>query len=321
MELYEEAYFANDTPVPFVGDLKIYPALVKDYHKFYELISCFTMDKNNAPDGIGLSMSELGYIAYLFKEDSSGMFQQRFFDLLSMVFHIKNGLFCNEPDCPEREKVVSFEDIKKKVRLLDLELQKKYDIKQEEEKELFLKERQQGLYNLQLCPHCHKVMQDVFSLKEENKKPILYVKNIAIKSKDYKDLRRIYAYQNIFDYDDEYIDPELKKGLEEAARLRNKNAVQPTLERQKVCVVVGTGLDFKQVDELTLRKFTLTLRVVAAKVDYLASKIGECTGLVTFKTPIPHWIYSNDKAKDHKFDNVMTFEQIESKIGKGNHVE
>ena len=33
LKYYEQAYFSNDEPVPFVGGLKIYPALVKDYYK------------------------------------------------------------------------------------------------------------------------------------------------------------------------------------------------------------------------------------------------------------------------------------------------
>lgn len=318
IELYEELYFANDEPVPFVGGLYIYPAIVKDYYNFYNLISCFTMDKNNAPDGIGLSMSELGYVSYLIEEDTSSSFQDRFFNLLSMVFHIDNGLYCDNKDCEHKHQILTYKDIRKKVLQIDLELNQKYT---EEEKEKRQTERQEKMFQLQLCPYCNHIMRDVFEMKEENKKAVLYVKGIPIKSKDYKDLRRIYCYQNILDYDDEYIDPELKKGLEEAARLRSGNVQQPTLERQKTCIVASTGLNFAEVEQLTLRKFTLLLRVVDSKLTYLAYKIGETSGLVTFKSPFPHWIYQNDKAKDHKFDNIMTIEQIESKIGNGNKIE
>ena len=34
LKYYEQNYFSNDEPVPFVGDLKIYPVTVKDYYKF-----------------------------------------------------------------------------------------------------------------------------------------------------------------------------------------------------------------------------------------------------------------------------------------------
>ena len=47
---------------------------------------------------------------------------------------------------------------------------------------------------------------------------------------------KIFCYQNMPDYDDEYIDPELKADLEEAARLRNPNNVQPSLEKQECCL-------------------------------------------------------------------------------------
>lgn len=318
MEIYEEQFFANDEPVPFVGDLYIYPAIVKDYYNFYNLISCFTMDKNEAPDGIGLSMNDLGYVAYLIKEDVSLTFQDRFFKLLSMVFHMDNGLYCDNEQCEHKGEIVKYSDIRKQVAMIDLELSHKYE---EQDKEQRQAERQERMFQLQICPHCNRIMRDVFEMKEENKKAVLYIKGFPIKSKDYKNLRRIYCYQNIMDYDDEYIDPELKKGLEEAARLRSGNVQQPTLERQKACIVASTGLNFAEVDNLTLRKFTLLLRVVDSKLSYLAYKIGELSGLVTFKTPFPHWIYQNDKAKDHKFDHIMTIEQIESKIGNGNKIE
>ena len=52
MSVYEQLYFGEDEPVPFVGELKIYPAVLKDYYKFYSLINCFTIDKNADKTGI-----------------------------------------------------------------------------------------------------------------------------------------------------------------------------------------------------------------------------------------------------------------------------
>ena len=43
------------------------------------------------------------------------------------------------------------------------------------------------------------------------------------------------------DYDDEYIDPELKAELEEAARLENSNNASPSLEKQISCIVASTS--------------------------------------------------------------------------------
>ena len=84
LKYYEQAYFSNDEPVTFVGGLKIYPALVKDYYKFYSCFPCLTMDKNTKlvmneegkpikvsnPKGIG--MSYLGYLIDSMQEKDIG---------------------------------------------------------------------------------------------------------------------------------------------------------------------------------------------------------------------------------------------------------
>ena len=78
---------------------------------------------------------------------------------------------------------------------------------------------------------------------------------------------------------------------------------------------------YKEVEELTLRKFTSLLRVADAKLNYLAYKIGEMSGLVTFKTPFPHWIYTKENARQSLLDNIMTFDQVQKKIGEGGVTE
>ena len=74
LDLWEKCYFSLDDAVPFKEGLKVYPALVKDYYKFYSYFPCMTMDKNTKmalnedgrmikisnPKGIGMS-----YLAYL----------------------------------------------------------------------------------------------------------------------------------------------------------------------------------------------------------------------------------------------------------------
>ena len=107
MEIYEEQFFANDEPVPFVGGLYIYPAIVKDYYNFYNLISCFTMDKNDDPSGEGLSMTDLQYVFHVMKQDNSFVFKDQFVNLLELVFQIDNGLFCDNPDCEHKRDIIS----------------------------------------------------------------------------------------------------------------------------------------------------------------------------------------------------------------------
>ena len=83
----------------------------------------------------------------------------------------------------------------------------------------------------------------------------------------------------------------------------------------------NTNLTYEQIENLTIRKFTSLLRVADAKLSYLAYKIGEMSGLVTFKTPFPHWIYTKENARQSLLDNIMTFDQVQKKIGEGGVTE
>jgi|GEM_PF-4789263 len=76
--IYEQAYFGLDEPVPFVGGLKIYPVMTKDYYRFYSNLSCLTMDKTvkkvksedehgrvvykDVANPEGISMSNMAYL-------------------------------------------------------------------------------------------------------------------------------------------------------------------------------------------------------------------------------------------------------------------
>ena len=321
MSVYEQLYFGEDEPVPFVGDLNIYPARLKDYYKFYSLINCFTIDKNADKSGIGIPMSDLGYLVYLMQQDGNEKLQNQLFELLGMVFHLENGLYCDDEECHHNE-IISFKDLQNTINKEMQEINRVAQSKNKEEsQECSLEQKKELFAKLEKCPNCNKVMRDVFEITQDDKGQFkLFVKGIEITSKKFKELKRIYCYQNILDYNDDYIDPELKEALDEAARLRAGNTEQPTLERQKACVVASTGYKFDELGQLTLRKFALLVRVIAAKVDYIAYKTGEMSGMVTFKSPYPHWIYSNDNPRKNRFKDIMSVDQIEKKIGGGSKI-
>lgn len=314
MSVYEQLYFGEDEPVPFVGNLKIYPAILKDYYKFYSLINCFTIDKNADKSGIGIPMSDLGYLVYLMQQEGNERMQNQLYELLAMVFHLENGLYCDNTEC-SFDGILSFKNLQDTISIEMSKINKNATNREDSEK--YILEQKKDLFTkLERCPHCGQVMRDVFEIKSNEKNQFkLFVKGIEINSKKFKELKRIYCYQNILDYNDDYIDPELKEALDEAARLRAGNTEQPTLERQKACIVASTGYRFDELEKLTLRKFSLLVRIISAKVDYTAYKTGEMSGMVTFKTPYPHWIYSNDNPRKNRFKDIMSVDQIEKKIG------
>ena len=278
LKYYEQNYFTNDEPVPFVGKLKLYPATVRDYYKFYSLIPVFTLNKNEDPKGI--PMSNLEYVFYKMSQegDEGEFFARQFIALLEMVFHIKNGRKCLK--CGD---FIDFDEVQKKIfqfRAEEAILLKSDPTEEQIEDlqnryEIFLK-------TLQHCEKCDCDKVDVIRYEEyeENnkKKKILYIDNIPINRKQFDELRQIVCYQNILDHDDEYIDPELKAELEEAARLRNPNAIQPSLEKQEACILTNSAYTFETIKDMTIRKMVLLLRTIDAKLHYMAYRQGELSG-------------------------------------------
>jgi len=262
LKYFEQRYFSNDEPVPFIGGLKIYPILIKDYYKFYSVISCFTMNKNE--DNAGISMSNLEYIYHKINKDEQGSsILNQFITLLEMVFHVDYGL-----RCPKCNKVITYEEVNKNLKELIIE----------DNLDISNFNKLQYLNDIKICSECGSERDDTIKYIFEKGNNLLFVNNVKITKSDFDELRKIVCYQNIPDYDDEYIDPELKADLEEAARLRNPNNVQPSLEKQESCIVSSSSYTYDTVKDLSIRKFIMLLRTIDAKLHYFAYRQAEASG-------------------------------------------
>lgn len=301
LQQYEQIYFTHDEPVPLKDHLKIYPVLVKDYNIFYSLIDIFTINKNEDPSGVGVAMSHLDYFIYLMQpeQQNSELFTRKAISMFELVFRIKNGIKC---DC-DNDTYISYDDIYQQISHREKEL--KHSLTQEEILNIF--------YEIKRCPKCGKIREDLIKLhKLPNGKQNIIIDGVEIDKNTFEDLRQIVCYQNMPDYDDDYIDPELKEEMEEAARLENPNAVSPTLEKQESCIVASTSYKYSELKELSIRKLVLLLRTIDAKLHYFTYRQAEATGMVSFKSEISHWIYGSDKR--NKFDKLQTLDSFKEKM-------
>lgn len=299
IKYYEQAFFTNDLPIPFKYNLTIYPILVENYYKFYASIGCFKINKNEDIKGVG--MSNLDYVLYLSEQEDGKRFFFQLISLLELIFHIKNGIIC-----PECGKVISYEEINEKIDKIKL-------IENENERNNTMQ-----LYIEQIeycdCNKDNKIKREpVIQYSREKGNKYISINGIKINSEEYDLLRNIVLYYNIPDYDDEYIDPELKAELEEVARLKNPNNVQPSLEKQMSCIVsAGVSYTYETIKQLSIRKMVLLLRTIDARLHYFAYRQAEASGFVSFKNELTHWIYGVDK-KD-KFSDVMTMDALRDKL-------
>lgn len=133
--------------------------------------------------------------------------------------------------------------------------------------------------------------------KDEKGKIFLTVKDIKISSKQFEDIKRIILYQNINEYDDKYVDPDLKKARDEYLNFVNRGIDSPSIENQIAIITSHTGICKKDLMQYTYRSFDILFNTVKEEVDYTISKSAEMSGNVTFKQPIEHWIYKTKKDK------------------------
>lgn len=119
---------------------------------------------------------------------------------------------------------------------------------------------------------------------------------IKITAEDFDEIIRIILYQNVLDYTDRYIDPDVRRAVNEYYRLKNKDAKIVPLEHKITCVQLKTGMTKGAIGDLTIRNFYQLFDTLVDESDYIAAKTAEFNG-VQFKSPIEHWAYKARKDK------------------------
>lgn len=131
-----------------------------------------------------------------------------------------------------------------------------------------------------------------------------------ITAKEFDDIKRIILYQNLPNYDDEYIDPELKKNMEEMDMLKTKGMTIPKLERKMAIITAHTGIPKEVQKQMTYREHTILFEEVCGEVDYTALKGISC---YAGKSDNIQWIYR--KSKDKYDDYITSVEKYNNSMG------
>ncbi len=152
-----------------------------------------------------------------------------------------------------------------------------------------------GKYNIEkliliLCLSLHVVADDIRIIMSNGHYKLI-INSIEINSDDFDDFRRIILYQNLIDYNEEFVNPEVKEAMNEYYRSKNKGIVMPTLEDKMSVISAVNGLSKKDFIEMTIREFDMIFEKCVDLVDYKIYKTAESSGNVKFETPIEHWVY------------------------------
>lgn len=124
---------------------------------------------------------------------------------------------------------------------------------------------------------------------------------LEINAKDFENIRRIILYQNLIHYDDEYINPDIKKMMSEVDAVKSARVEQPTIERRIAIITAHCGLSKKEQLKMTYRSHSLLFEEVYGEVEYTTLRPIALFGGNGDK--IDNWIY---KKKKNKFDGYVT---------------
>ena len=269
----------------------------------------------------GIAQSYLAYLIERMEDAQNGnVVTQQVMALFELIFHIKKGFYCpncgrevdyNETMIQMADHVKCIQDEAQEIYSQQFNDGENHQIPQEVMNSIIHKAKIDFLGNFTKC-ECGGELRDIFSIKNGPIKKLV-VKNIEFSPQDFDELKALVPRQNILDYDgDKYVDPDLKEELEIKAKLQNKDYTSPTLEKQIVCVSVGTGLTMEYLHKITMRKLSLLLKTVDAKNMYYAQVQAAMSGMVKFKEDPKHWIFTDNK-KNIK-DELTSLENFEKKF-------
>ncbi len=124
-------------------------------------------------------------------------------------------------------------------------------------------------------------------------------RDIVINSKSFEEIKKIILYQNILNYDDSYINPEIELMMAERDSLENKEYVPISLERKIAIISSHCGITKKEQLNMTYRSHTLLFNEVCEEVEFMTTRLAFLSNNSADK--IEHWIYKKNKNKYQKY--------------------
>lgn len=143
----------------------------------------------------------------------------------------------------------------------------------------------------------------------------LSINEEPISAQTFDEIRRIIIIQNDIDFDiDEFINYDTEQRLQKAESDQKKNRRNANIEDYIDSLVIAMNATENQIMNMTIRKFWRYIKRYQLYENYTIAKTGECSGMITFKEPIEHWMVSIDE--EDRYKHLKTDEQeLKGKIG------
>lgn len=131
----------------------------------------------------------------------------------------------------------------------------------------------------------------------------------------FEEIRRIILLQNGVEFDpDEFLHFDTEQVLRKAQAHQDRGQSSGDIEDYIDSLCIFLHCTAGQVREMPIRKFWRYLKRCTMKESYTILKTGECSGMVSFREPVRHWMVSLDE--EDKYQSLKTNEQeLRNKIG------
>ena len=138
-----------------------------------------------------------------------------------------------------------------------------------------------------------------------------------INQKEFEDIKKIILFQNISDYDDIEVSPDIKRIMNDYYSLTSSGVSHATMEEKIAFVGNSSGLQKKEILDMTYRDFDIRFNLLIDEIEYKINKSAELDG-VKFKEKIEHFMFKKKKDKLSQFFVDST--DLGEKIGNPNDV-
>ena len=317
-------YFERDLPIPYVPFkyrkdesrcISLVPVKMKDINKFFYYVQSLRYDESEL---VALRKTYLDYLLYLHEKDKNKEFENKvdgyenekknvllkFLNILSLCLNIPIQNIDIAKDKNDRtiivlNKKVGFKKVDSPVNAIQVVRNKplKNEITLDEINKHINSDRWYGDFEFEYGDFVQLV---------DNSDTNEY---IELTYKDIDNIRQLINYQNVYDYDDSYLDPMLKQDMEATAKLKNKDGNIDS-EKQRIDISYRFGIEYFKLEELTIRRYYAFASFIQNVTAWELIKQAEYSGFVEIKNPIKHYLTEDDGT----FSNLVKADEVKEKL-------
>lgn len=137
-----------------------------------------------------------------------------------------------------------------------------------------------GMYNKKRC-----------LLLCDNELQVKYI----ITPKEFDEIAKIILNQNDSNYDNRYVNPEVRELMIEYYKVKHSDFRTPSLEEKKAYVIGKTGMNLNQINDMVYRLFDLIYNSCVNSEIYFTQKMVQCSYKYDVKEDVKHPLFEKKK--------------------------